>query len=57
MPRIAADIAEYYAVVGRGQPTVLLIAHHGATGWGPTLEIARNRLECLEALCRLSLMG
>ena len=57
VPQIAADVAEYYAVAGRKEPTVLLIAHHGATAWGPTLELARNRLECLEALCRLSLMA
>ncbi len=35
-------------------PPVLLIAGHGATAWGPTLRAARDRLECLEALCHLT---
>ena len=37
-------------------PPVLLLADHGVIGWGPTLEIARNRLECLEAICRSELI-
>jgi methylthioribose-1-phosphate isomerase len=34
----------------------LLIADHGVTVWGPDLETARNRLECLELLCRQHLL-
>jgi methylthioribulose-1-phosphate dehydratase len=54
VPRIAQDIEDYFRCASPGFPEVLLIAHHGATAWGPTLEIARNRLECLEAACKLS---
>jgi methylthioribose-1-phosphate isomerase/methylthioribulose-1-phosphate dehydratase len=54
VPDIADDIAKRLAD-GADVP-VLLIAHHGATAWGATLEQARNRLECLEALCRLELI-
>ncbi|MCF6469984.1 methylthioribulose 1-phosphate dehydratase [Nonomuraea sp. MG754425] len=56
VPRIAHEVAERYAAPGPGTPPVFLIEHHGATAWGPTLEAARNRLECLEALCRLHLI-
>ncbi|HEX4812771.1 MAG TPA: methylthioribulose 1-phosphate dehydratase, partial [Nonomuraea sp.] len=64
VPRIADDVARHYARPGArpdarpgADPApVFLIEHHGATAWGPTLEIARNRLECLEALCRLHLL-
>jgi methylthioribulose-1-phosphate dehydratase len=52
VPRIAADITRCLDD-GRAHAPALLIAHHGATTWGATLEQARNRLECLEALCRL----
>jgi methylthioribose-1-phosphate isomerase/methylthioribulose-1-phosphate dehydratase len=52
VPSIAADIARYLDD-GRAHAPALLIAHHGATAWGATLEQARNRIECLEALCRL----
>jgi methylthioribulose-1-phosphate dehydratase len=51
--RIAHDVRHHYSERGRGGPSVLLIEHHGATAWGPTLESARNALECLEALCHL----
>ena len=54
--RIGADIEAHYAAPPADAPPVLLIAHHGATAWGPTLEAARNRLECLEGLCRLHLL-
>jgi S-methyl-5-thioribose-1-phosphate isomerase/methylthioribulose-1-phosphate dehydratase len=55
--RIAADITRYYAEApADGIAPVLLIARHGATAWGPDLEIARNRLECLELLCQLALL-
>jgi methylthioribose-1-phosphate isomerase/methylthioribulose-1-phosphate dehydratase len=55
VPRIGADIARHLED-GSVHAPVLLIAHHGATAWGATLEQARNRLECLEALCRLQLL-
>jgi S-methyl-5-thioribose-1-phosphate isomerase/methylthioribulose-1-phosphate dehydratase len=55
--RIAADITRYYAEApADGIAPVLLIAKHGATAWGPDLETARNRLECLELLCQLVLL-
>ncbi|GAA2577504.1 methylthioribulose 1-phosphate dehydratase [Dactylosporangium fulvum] len=53
---IGSDVAAYLTTNGSGIPPVLLIAFHGATAWGPTLDVARNRLECLEALCQLSLL-
>jgi methylthioribose-1-phosphate isomerase/methylthioribulose-1-phosphate dehydratase len=56
VPRIADDIAAYYATLGSNVAPALLIGHHGATAWGPTPEVARNRLECLEALCQLHLL-
>jgi methylthioribose-1-phosphate isomerase/methylthioribulose-1-phosphate dehydratase len=37
-------------------PPVMLIGNHGATTWGPTLDVARNRMECLEAMCQLTLL-
>ena len=57
--RIAGDISEYLAATGQRTGPVtpaLLIAGHGATAWGPDLESARNRMECLEMLCRLQLL-
>jgi methylthioribulose-1-phosphate dehydratase len=54
--QIAADIEAHFATPPADAPAVLLIAHHGATAWGPTLEAARNRLECLEGICRLQLL-
>jgi ribulose-5-phosphate 4-epimerase/fuculose-1-phosphate aldolase len=52
---IAADIARYYARAEHAPPA-LLIARHGVTAWGPDLQTARNRLECLESLCQLALL-
>jgi methylthioribulose-1-phosphate dehydratase len=53
--RIASDIEDRLKhEIDR--PPVLLIGHHGATAWGPSLEIARNRLESLEALCQVWLL-
>lgn len=49
---VGADVQKYLGAVA-GTPPVLLIAGHGATTWGATLGQARDRLECLEALCRL----
>ncbi|MDX8149947.1 MULTISPECIES: methylthioribulose 1-phosphate dehydratase [Lentzea] len=54
VPRIAAEISQ--RLTDRQGPPVLLIAHHGATAWGATLDEARNRLESLEALCQLHLL-
>ncbi|MDH6109382.1 methylthioribulose-1-phosphate dehydratase [Kitasatospora sp. MAP12-15] len=56
VPQIGSDVAAYAGRAGWPLPPVLLIAHHGATVWGPDLETARNRLECLEALCHLVLL-
>jgi S-methyl-5-thioribose-1-phosphate isomerase/methylthioribulose-1-phosphate dehydratase len=55
--RIAADVARRYREQ-EPEETVpaLLIARHGATVWGPDLETAKNRLECLEMLCQLALL-
>jgi methylthioribose-1-phosphate isomerase/methylthioribulose-1-phosphate dehydratase len=53
VPRIGRDVAQRLTETA---PPVLLIAAHGATSWGPTLEAARNRMECLEMLCRLRLL-
>jgi methylthioribose-1-phosphate isomerase/methylthioribulose-1-phosphate dehydratase len=53
VPRIAEDIGERLTP---DFPPVLLIGSHGATAWGPDLETARNRMECLEALCQLTLL-
>jgi methylthioribose-1-phosphate isomerase len=51
--RIGQEVESYYRQSTSDEPPVLLIAHHGATAWGPDLATARNRLECLEGLCRL----
>ncbi|SDI72664.1 methylthioribulose-1-phosphate dehydratase [Actinokineospora alba] len=53
VPRIGSDVA---ARLTPDAPPALLIGAHGATTWGPTLETARNRMECLEMLCRLRLL-
>jgi methylthioribose-1-phosphate isomerase/methylthioribulose-1-phosphate dehydratase len=53
VPRIGADVEER---ITPDAPPVMLIGNHGATTWGPTLDIARNRMECLEALCQLTLL-
>lgn len=53
VPRIAADVA---ARLTADAPPVMLIGNHGATTWGPTLDAARNRMECLEAMCQLTLL-
>jgi methylthioribose-1-phosphate isomerase len=37
-------------------PPAVLIADHGITVWGRDLAEARNRLECLEAICQLLLL-
>lgn len=53
VPRIADDVAERLT---EDAPPVMLIGNHGATTWGPSLDVARNRMECLEALCQLTLL-
>ncbi|MFD3355731.1 methylthioribulose 1-phosphate dehydratase [Streptomyces fradiae] len=53
--RIAADVAGHLAATPHAPP-VLLIADHGVTTWGRDLAQARNRLECLESICRLLLL-
>lgn len=50
--RIGADI-ERYLRENPAAPPVLCIAGHGITTWGENLSRARDRAECLEALCEL----
>lgn len=50
--RIGADI-EHYLAEQPGAPPVLFIAGHGITAWGVDLAQARDRAECLEAMCEL----
>jgi methylthioribose-1-phosphate isomerase len=50
--RIGADI-ERYLSENPTAPPVLGIAGHGITAWGDNLSQARDRAECLEALCEL----
>ncbi|WP_083874085.1 S-methyl-5-thioribose-1-phosphate isomerase [Nocardia paucivorans] len=52
VPRIGADI-ERYLRANPTAPPVLCIAGHGITTWGENLSRARDRAECLEALCEL----
>ncbi|CAL9325547.1 methylthioribulose 1-phosphate dehydratase [Streptomyces sp. SudanB182_2057] len=54
--RIAADVADYYGQA-TATPPGLLIAGHGVTAWGKDLAQARNRLECLESICQLLVIG
>ncbi|GAB0107464.1 hypothetical protein JMUB6875_64580 [Nocardia sp. JMUB6875] len=53
VPQIGADI-EKYLTEHPDAPPVLFIAGHGITAWGATLAQARDRAECLEAMCELS---
>ncbi|MFF4607288.1 S-methyl-5-thioribose-1-phosphate isomerase [Streptomyces sp. NPDC001339] len=54
--RIADEVAAY--LTSRPDaPPALLIADHGITVWGQDLAQARNRLECVEAICRLLVLG
>ncbi|RDI60400.1 S-methyl-5-thioribose-1-phosphate isomerase [Nocardia pseudobrasiliensis] len=53
VPRIGADI-ERYLIEHPDAPPVLFIAGHGITAWGATLAQARDRAECLEAMCELA---
>ncbi|WP_261774600.1 S-methyl-5-thioribose-1-phosphate isomerase [Nocardia neocaledoniensis] len=52
VPRIGTDI-ERYLRENPAAPPILFIAGHGITTWGDTLAQARDRAECLEALCEL----
>jgi methylthioribose-1-phosphate isomerase len=38
-------------------PPVLFVAGHGATAWGVNLAQARDRVECLEAMCELATLS
>jgi methylthioribose-1-phosphate isomerase len=50
--RIGDDIEQH--LTGHPQaPPVLFIAGHGITAWGADLAQARDRIECLEAMCEL----
>jgi len=51
--RIGADI-EHYLAEHPDAPPVLFIAGHGITAWGVDLAQARDRVECLEAMCELA---
>lgn len=55
VPRIAADVAGHLGATADAPPG-LLITRHGITTWGDGLRQARNRLECLESICRLLLL-
>ncbi|MEC4015439.1 methylthioribulose 1-phosphate dehydratase [Streptomyces sp. H27-D2] len=55
VPRIADDVHAHLRSTP-GAPPGLLIADHGITTWGCDLAQARNRLECLEAICQLLLL-
>lgn len=52
VPRIGADI-EAFLRESPSAPPILCITGHGITTWGDTLSQARDRAECLEALCEL----
>ncbi|MEU9558879.1 methylthioribulose 1-phosphate dehydratase [Streptomyces fumanus] len=56
VPRIAQEVTEHLGQADTRTPPALLIARHGLTVWGRDLDQARNRLECVEALCRLALL-
>jgi methylthioribose-1-phosphate isomerase len=50
---IGADIEQHLNEHPQAPP-VLFIAGHGITGWGADLAQARDRVECLEAMCELA---
>ncbi|MQY22158.1 S-methyl-5-thioribose-1-phosphate isomerase [Nocardia macrotermitis] len=50
--RIGAEVEALLRADPQGPP-VLFIAGHGITAWGASLAQARDRAECLEALCEL----
>jgi methylthioribose-1-phosphate isomerase len=51
--RIGVDI-ERHLTGNPGAAPVLFIAGHGVTAWGADLAQARDRAECLEAMCELA---
>ncbi len=51
VPRIGDDLTAHLAHSHDPAPG-FLIAHHGITCWGRDLAQARNRIECLEAICQ-----
>lgn len=51
--QIGTDV-ERYLDANPTAPPVLCIAGHGITAWGTDLAQARDRVECLEALCELA---
>ncbi|QVI19297.1 S-methyl-5-thioribose-1-phosphate isomerase [Nocardia tengchongensis] len=53
VPQIGVDI-EKYLTEHPEAPPVLFIAGHGITTWGASLTQARDRAECLEAMCELT---
>ncbi|MBA9049597.1 S-methyl-5-thioribose-1-phosphate isomerase [Streptomyces griseofuscus] len=53
--RIGEEVAAYLTA-SPDAPPALLIADHGVTVWGRDLAQARNRLECVEAMCQLLLL-
>ncbi|MDT0382148.1 methylthioribulose 1-phosphate dehydratase [Streptomyces sp. DSM 42041] len=55
--RLIADEVATYLASHPGAPPGLLIADHGITTWGRDLAQARNRLECIEAICQLLVLG
>jgi methylthioribulose-1-phosphate dehydratase len=54
--RIATDVQDRLSTPDADRPPALLIGYHGVTAWAPDLAAARDRVECLEALCRLHLL-
>jgi methylthioribose-1-phosphate isomerase len=50
--RIGADIQRHLTEHPQAPP-VLFVAGHGVTAWGADLAQARDRVECLEAMCEL----
>lgn len=54
--RIGREVEEHLATRGGG-PAALVLIGHGATTWGDDLGQARDRMECLESLCQLSLLA
>jgi methylthioribulose-1-phosphate dehydratase len=56
VPEIAREVTAYLRDTPQAPPG-LLIADHGITVWGRDLAQARNRLECIEAMCQLLTLG
>ncbi len=50
---IAGDLRAHLA--GHGAPPVVLLADHGVTAWGKTVDAACRHFEIAEFLCRLAL--